>query len=421
MTVSAEKSNYPFQGTDLAEFASDAAFAIDGDAKIVAWNGPAQRLLGYAPSEAIGRHCGDLLQATLSGGEPLCHPDCNVIRCFRDRRSCSVPDCRLRHRNGKWVPAGIASVAMSERARRLSDDNVMAVIFIQDVATAIPAPQHHTLQLFTLGGFGIVAAGRSIDIAKWKRKQAVTLLKFLVTQLDRPVHRERLLDCLWPGVDQRRGLGRLKVTMYYLRHELRGNGMSDEVVKTVGNSYLLRRDAVWVDADVFERLVTEGRTLQDQAQWSDALDRYVEARRIYRGDYLEEETFSDWCAEERERLRELYLEMLARTAECHAELGQTAEVVQIYRKALVFDPCRESFHYLLMEYLVKYGRPDLALAQYRHCRQVLAREFGTQPLPETQRLYQQILNGEIVPGPAGKAATDTREQNVQSHHVAILS
>jgi DNA-binding SARP family transcriptional activator len=283
---------------------------------------------------------------------------------------------------------------MSERARRLSGDNVMAVIFIQDVATASPKAQHHTLQLFTLGGFGIVAAGRSVDVAKWKRKQAVTLLKYLITQLDRPVHRERLLDCLWPGVDQSRGWGRLKVTMYYLRHELRGNGMSDEVVKTVGNAYLLRRDAVWVDVDVFERLVSEGRVLQDQAQWSDALQRYVEAQRLYRGDYLEEETFADWCAEERERLRELYLEMLARTAECHSALGQYAEVVQTYRKALVFDPCRESFHGLLMKYLVKSGRPDLALGQYRRCQQVLAREFGTEPLPETQRLYQKILKGD---------------------------
>ncbi len=379
--------------SDLAEFASDPAFAIDADAKIVAWNAPAQRLLGYTPSEAIGRYCGDVLQATLSGGEPLCHPDCNIIQCFQDCRSYGVPDCRLRHRDGEWVPASIASVAMSERARRLSGDNVMAVIFIQDVAIAIPVPQHHTLQVFTLGGFGIVAAGRSIDIGKWKRKQAVTLLKYLITQLDRPVHRERLLDCLWPDVDQSRGWGRLKVTMYYLRRELRSNGMSDEVVKTVGNAYLLRRDAVWVDVDVFERLVTEGRALQDQAQWSDALERYVEAQRLYRGDYLEEETFADWCAEERERLHELYLEMLARTAECHAELGQYAEVVQVYRKALVFDPCRESFHYLLMQYLVKDGRPDLALAQYRHCQQVLSREFGTAPLPETQRLYQQILKG----------------------------
>jgi DNA-binding SARP family transcriptional activator len=302
-----------------------------------------------------------------------------------------VPNGHLRHRDGGWVPASIASVAMSERGRRLSGDNVMAVIFIQDAATAVPILRRHTLQVFTLGGFGIVAAGRSIDIAKWKRKQAVTLLKYLITQLDRPVHRERLLECLWPGVDQRRGSGRLKVTLYYLRRELRGNGMSDEVVKTVGDSYLLRRDAVWVDVDVFERLVAEGRALQGQAKWSDALERYGEAQRLYRGDYLEEETFADWCAEERERLHELYLEMLSRTAECHVELGQYAEVVQICRKALVFDPCRESFHCLLMRYLAKSGRPDLALSQYRHCQQVLAREFGTEPVPETQRLYQQIL------------------------------
>ncbi len=391
MTVHLANSSFPFQAADLAEFAADAAFAIDVDGKIVAWNAPAQRLLGYAPAEAIGRHCGEVLQATLPGGEPLCHPDCNVIHCFRDCRSYGVANCRLRHRDGQWVPASIASVATSEQARRLSGDNVMAAIFIQNTATAVPISQHHTLQLFTLGGFGIVAAGSSVNVAKWKRKQAVTLLKFLITQLDRPVHRERLLDCLWPGVDQRRGLGRLKVTMYYLRRELRSHGMSDEVIKTAGNSYLLRRDAVWVDVDIFERLVTEGRALQDQAQWSDALDRYVEARRLYRGDYLEEETFSDWCAEERERLHEVYLELLARTAECHAESGQYAEVIETCRKALVFDPCRESFHYLLMEYLLKSGRPELALAQYRHCQQVLAREFGAEPLPETRRLYRQIL------------------------------
>jgi len=379
--------------SELAECASDAAFAVDGNAKIVAWNAQAQRLLGYTASEAIGRHCGDILQATLSGGEPLCHPGCDVIQCFRNCRSYGVPNCRVKRRDGEWIPASIASVAMSEQARRLSVENVTAVIFIQDETTRAPVPHHHTLQLFALGGFGVVVAGRNIDLGKWKRKQAVTLLKYLITRIDRPVHRERLLDCLWPDVDQSRGWGRLKVTAYYLRHELRASGMSDEVVKTIGDAYLLRRDAVWLDADAFERLVTEGRTLQDQAQWSDALNRYVDAQRLYRGDYLEQEIYADWCAEERERLRELYLEMLARTAECHAALGQYAEVVEICHKALVFDPCRERFHSLLMEYLVKDGRSDLALAQYRHCQHVLAREFGTEPLPETQRLYQKILNG----------------------------
>lgn len=380
--------------SDLVEFASDAAFAIDADAKIVAWNAPAQRLLGYTPTEAIGRHCGDILQATLPGGEALCHADCDVSRCLRNRRPYGVPSCRLRHRNGELVTASIASVAMSERARRLYADKLMAVIFIRHGANAaLPLPPHNTLQIFALGSFGLVVAGRSIEIGKWKRKQAVTVLKYLITQLDRPVHRERLIDCLWPDADESRGRGRLKVIVYYLRRELRVNGMNDDVVKTVGNAYLLRRDTVWVDVDVFDRLVTEGRALQDQAQWGDALDRYVEARHLYRGDYLEEETFADWGAEERERLHELYLELLARTAECHAELDQYGEAVRICHKALVFDPCRENFHCALMEYLVNYGRPELALAQYRRCQQVLAREFGAEPLSKTQRLYQQILKG----------------------------
>ncbi len=376
---------------DLAEFASDAAFAIDADARIVAWNAPAQRLLGYTPGEAIGRNCGNLLQATLSGGEPLCHSECDVLQCFRDCRPYGVPSCRVRHRDGEWVPASIASIAMSDRARRLYADNIIAIVFIHDGASSRTVPQHHTLQVFTLGGFGIVVAGRSMDIGKWKRKQAVTLFKYLVTQLDRPVHRGRLIDCLWPDVDESRAWGRLKVTMYYLRRELRASGISDDVVKTIGKAYLLRRDAVWVDADAFERLVNAGRALQEQAQWSDALDRYIEAQGLYRGDYMEEETFADWCAEERERLHELCLELLARTAECQAALGRFNEVVHTYRKALVFDPCRESFHFSLMEYLVKDGHPDLALAQYRHCQQVLVREFGVEPLPETQRLYRQIL------------------------------
>lgn len=377
--------------SELVEFASDAALVIDVDARILAWNAPAQRLLGYSSSEAIGLHCGDLLQATLPCGEPLCHRDCDVLQCFRDCRPYGVPNCRLRHRNGEWVTASFASVAMSERARRLYADKVMAVIFIRDVANATSMPQHHTLQVFTLGGFAMVVAGRSVDIGKWKRKQAVTLLKYLITQLDRPVHRERLLDLLWPDVEKSRGLGRLKVTMYSLRCELRAKGMSDDVVKTIGNAYQLRRDAVWVDADAFERLVIEGRSLQERMQWSDALDRYNDAQHLYQGDYLEEETYADWCAEERERLRELYLEMLARAAECHAELSQYAEAVHICRKALVFDPCRENFHYALMEYLVSYGYPELALAQYSRCEQFLAREFNTAPLPKTQRLYRQIL------------------------------
>ncbi len=85
--------------------------------------------------------------------------------------------------------------------------------------------------------------------------------------------------------------------------------------------------------------------------------------------------------------------MLASMSECHSQYGEYVEAVQVFRKALVKDPCRESFHWALMKYLVRLGRPDCAATQFRHCQQVLYRELGVEPMPETQRLYRQIRNG----------------------------
>ena len=148
-----------------------------------------------------------------------------------------------------------------------------------------------------------------------------------------------------------------------------------------------------MDAEAFQRLVAEGSALQREQRWDEALNLYEEAQHLYRGDYMEEDIYVDWCAAERERLREIYLEALAGMVDCHAERGHYAEAVQVCRTALVRDPCRESFHRALMEHLVQLGRADWALAQYHSCRRILARELGVEPMLETQRLHRQILEG----------------------------
>lgn len=377
----------------LVECASDAAVAIDAKRRVVGWNRGAEQLLGYTADEVLGRRCADVLQAVLPGGEPLCVPDCELFRCFLDNHACGVPACRIRRKNGEWVNVGMSSLVMPSSLREAPDGVVAVELLREKDQSHVRAKPQGALQIFTLGGFGLTASGCTVPVEKWKRKQAVKLLKYLVTQLDRPVHRERILDCLWPDVDEERAWGRLKVTVYYLRNQLRATGIGGDVVRTVGDAYLLRRDVVWVDAEIFEKLVNEGRTLQDRRQWDEALRCYDEALSLYRGDYLEQDVFADWCAEERERLREICLEALARKAECHAQTGHFAQAVQVCRKALVRDPCRENLHVALMEYLWRSGQVDRALAQYRHCEAVLGREFGVEPMPETQRLYLQIMDG----------------------------
>ncbi len=376
----------------MVEYASDAAFAIDGEQRIVAWNYGARRLLEYTRREVLGRQCWEVFQAVCPDGEPLCVPGCVGILCFQQSRAFAAPSCQMRHKDGAWIPVNFESVVIPERARSSDAGSAVAVVFLRSESEKrYRPPPGQKPQVFTLGRFGVVAKGLGVSIEKWERKQAVTLLKFLVAHLGRPVHRETLIDFFWPEIEENRAWKRLKVTVHFLRQQLRAAGIDENIVETVDKTYALRREAVWVDSVVFDRCVVEGAALQRQQRWDKALQCYEEAQHLYRGDYMEEDIYADWCAAEREQLHEIYLEMLAGMADCHAANGHYAEAVQVCRTALVRDPFRESFHLALMKHLVQLGRADWAMDQYHRCCSILADGLGVEPMHETLRLYHQIL------------------------------
>ena len=375
----------------LVHFASDPAFAVDRELRILEWNSGAQELLGHAPDEVIGCRCYDVLQGMLASGEPLCMPGCEGVECFRRGRPFAVPECKLRHKDGRWVSAVIGTmVTPGDAADRPEDDT--AIVFLREIhETSSLRQPSQPLRVFTLGHFGLAVGGRGLAADKWRRKQALTLLKYLVIYQGRPVRRERLGDCLWPEADEAEAWGRLKVTMSFLRRQLRAAGLQQDVLETIGKSYMLRSDAVWVDAVAFEKLVSDAATAEREGHTQVAVRLYEDAQRLYRGDYLEQDLYADWCAEERQRLREVYLEMLAGLADCYATCGRLAEAAQVCRTALCCDPCRESFLRSVLRHLVALGRPDWAEADYRHWRRVMADEMGMELTAETEKLYRGLV------------------------------
>ena len=385
------KSTYTI-ASELIEFSSDAALAIDNERRVAAWNHKTEQLFGYSATEVIGKHCGDVLRSTLYKGEPLCAPDCEIYNCFLNHQPFSAGGCRIRHKDGNWVTVNLSSLIMPDQPLSSDGGSVVVIVFFRNLEMQPDSPPlGQKLQIFTLGRFYLALAGQQIPTAKWKRKQAVTALKYLVAHLGRPVHREILMEFLWPDDDQRRTWKRLKVIIHSLRHELRAAGLPEDIIETTSESYALRREVVWVDSSVFELSVAEGKALQYQQQWDSALHRYEHARQLYEGDYLEEDVYADWCMVQREQLREIFLSLLAGMADCHGELGHYSEAAQVCRTALVFDPGRESFYRALMEHLVRLDRADWAIAEYQKCQKFLKREFDMEPMPETERLYRQIL------------------------------
>ena len=376
----------------LVDLASDAALAIGSDSHVVAWNERAASLLGYAPDETLGRPCYDILQAILPSGELLCTPECEGKLCFVHHSPFAVRDCSLRHKDGRWLRASISTLVASTPDKNGTDAPTVAVIFLQPREEPVSGTSvGRQLRISTFGRFGLSVANRGLPIDRWYRKHALTLLKLLVTHRGEAVHRERVIECLWPDADERRGRERLKVTTYYLRQQMRTAGVRGDVVTVADATFALKRDAVWLDCEVFESLFNEGRLLEQRGRPKDAIVCFEKAERLYKGDYLPEERYADWCAEERERLREIYFDVLGHMVDGYLEGGDHERAVQFCRLALSREPCRESFHRTLMICLLRLGQCDRAIAHYQRCRQVLKAELGVEPAPETERLYREIV------------------------------
>lgn len=371
---------------DFISLSSDAAFAVSGGLRVLAWNRSAERVFGLVAADTIGRRCCDVVSAELPSGEPLCGPDCHAGICFRKEIPFSVDDCLVPGSGRKPVRVRMSSLIVpGEAAADASRTRALVFVHRRDAADAeLPMPE--PLHIRMLGRFFVTLNERHVPVETWQRKAAVTVLKILAMRTNHLVPRDRLVELLWPGVDEKHGRDRLKVAIYSLRQLLR----SAELVECAGEAYALRAGAVLLDVAVFERLVAEGMRHARQHRPDHAVASLGDALRLYRGDYLEEDAYEEWCAEERMRLRELYFE----AAEClsatlivqrrHDEAGR------VCNDALARESCREVFHRMRMECLAAEGREEEAERQYRRCREALERELAVAPLPETCRLAERI-------------------------------
>lgn len=376
----------------LVDLASDAALAIDGISRIVAWNGRARSLLGYTPEEALGQPCGKILQATLPNGELLCKPQCDGKRCFEQRKSFGAPDCCLRHKDGWWMRATISTLVAPAPSNRGGTYGLRAIVLLRprDEGALHVAPSDGRLQVFTFGRFSLNTGGRNLPIDRWYRRHALTLLKILVTSRRGAVHREHLIACLWPNADERRGRQRLKVVTYFLREQLRAAGIADDIVSVADSTYALNCERIWLDCEWFEKLFEEGRRLARRARRQEALACFEKAAQLYCGDYLPGDLYSEWCAEERERLRESHFDVLGHIIDGHLEQGNYEEAAVVCRRGLVDEPCRERFHRALMICLARLGQHDRLISHYDHCCKVLKAELGVGVTPETERLFRKL-------------------------------
>lgn len=255
------------------------------------------------------------------------------------------------------------------------------------------------LRVQTLGGFRVWCNGEEIPVTAWGREKAIHLFQFFVTMRRQFVHKEQIIDRLWPDMDIDRGDRDFKVALNALNKALEPHREPREearFTRRYGLAYGLDFDHVWLDADVFEQLVAAGNQAIVRAPHhpDEAIDCYSLAVKLYNGDYLPERRYEDWTSAERERLQLLALNTMTALGQLLLDRAPL-ESLRLAQRVLAVDPVWEDAYRLQMRAFATQRNRPMALKSYENCVKVLDEEFGVEPLPETTKLYEQILRDEL--------------------------
>jgi DNA-binding SARP family transcriptional activator len=238
-------------------------------------------------------------------------------------------------------------------------------------------PAHAELRIWLLGEFRVATGGNEVPTAAWSRSSSRSLVKLLALAPGHHLHREQLMDWLWPDLPPDAASSNLRKAIHFARRAIGTSAVcvSNEVVR-------LEAGALWVDVDAFEAAAQAGDT--------------AVALGLYTDDLLLEDRFEPWCERRRDQLRAVAAELLLEQSNELEGRGDHRGAIAALERLIALEPLNEAGHCGLIRLHAIAGRRHTALGWYRQLEDRLGVELGVAPGDAARRLRDEILAGDLA-------------------------
>ncbi len=248
------------------------------------------------------------------------------------------------------------------------------------------APPVPDVRVTLLGRFAVSVGGVPVAEAGWKRRHAAAVVKVLALAPGQRLHREQVIDLIWPDDTIAAAVPKLHKAAHYARRAI---GVPDAVVLRGDQVLLCPGAAVTVDATEFEERARQalagGAASNGAGHQAGAGADAAAARRalaLYAGELLPADRYEEWAAPRRDQLRWQYLELLRLD-------GRWEAVAEL-------DPADEHAHLALMRRHAANGDRHAALREFDRLDRALRTELGVGPGPEATALRDRLLAAQQV-------------------------
>ena len=285
--------------------------------------------------------------------------------------------------------AGVrGAMACAYRALALVDPQAgrphgqLAVAMATDLGLALPEPApggrsaaselEHVVRIQCLGGFRLAVGSRPVDVRAVKPRVR-KLLHLLARHAGAAVHREVLIEALWPEADPDAGARSLHVAVSSLRQLFHDTPDCPLEVLREGEGYSLSvAPDTQIDVAEFTRALSQGQVASALGDGPGAIKALSTALQHYGGDLLTEDGPAEWLLADRERLRSEAVEGARALAELLLQEGDCGAAVVACERGLAIDRHRDALWRVLLQAHELAGNHAAAADARRRYAQVLA-------------------------------------------------
>ena len=248
-----------------------------------------------------------------------------------------------------------------------------------------------TMQITLLGSFAIVCSnGREFSDRNSRSRKMLSLIAYLIAHRGRDISQSELIEALWANEDMDDPANTLKTLLHRARMTLGDLGYASgkEIILSTHGGYAWNtRLPIAIDAEEFDNTCRQAFAADGEVQLA-LLRRGIS---LYAGDFLPKCAEDAWASPLIMYYRSQYLKCVRLAVEILTGMGEFAEVIEIYQKAVVIEPYDESLHLSLLRALIDNGMQQTALQHYNNITEQFQREFGIDPSPELIALHKEIV------------------------------
>jgi predicted ATPase/DNA-binding SARP family transcriptional activator/DNA-binding CsgD family transcriptional regulator len=248
-----------------------------------------------------------------------------------------------------------------------------------------------------LGRFEVSAGSGPIREDGWRLRKAASVVKLLALAPNHRLHKEQIMELLWPHLGARAAANNLHQALHIARRTLEPGATRHVYLPVHGQHVILcPQESAWVDVKAFESAAKEAWASRQLAAYRAAVD-------LYTGDLLPRDRYEEWAERRREELQRTYLSLLLGMAALLEEREAFDPAAAALGEVVARDPTHEEAHVRLMRVYARAGQRYGAIRQYEHLKETLRRDLGIEPRASSRQVFEEVMSGHVPDPPPADA------------------